>query len=130
MGGGVAFAFLPDSAAFELGTRLDLFASYFDMSHLSEDDIAPERRSRWQTSGDVVAEGGWRITRNAGSFLGAGIEAIRGRLLAPPQLFCAPAATHALISARSAAGILGFPLGIAPLDNSDTTCDVFDLTLA
>jgi hypothetical protein len=79
MGGGVAFAFLPDSAAFELGTRLDVFASYFDVSHLSEDDIAPDRRSRWQGGGDLVAEGGWRITRNAGAFLGAGIEAPLGK---------------------------------------------------
>jgi len=79
MGGGVAFAFLPDSASFELGTRIDFFASYFDMSHLSEDDIAPDRRSRWQAGGDFVAEGGWRITRNAGAFLGAGIEATLGK---------------------------------------------------
>ena len=46
------------------------------------------------------------------------------------QLFCAPAATHALMIARSAAGIFVLPCGIAPLDNSDTNCDVFDFTLA
>jgi len=79
MGGGVAFAFLPDSASFELGARLDLFASYFDASHLSEDDVAPDRQSRWLGGADIVAEGGWRVTRNAGVFLGAGLEGTLGR---------------------------------------------------
>jgi len=79
MGGGVSFAFLPDSASLELGTRLDFFASYFDVSHLSEDDIAPDRRSRWQAGADIVAEGGWRVTRDAGAFLGAGVEATLGK---------------------------------------------------
>jgi len=79
MGGGVSCAFLPDSASFELGARLDFFASYFDVSHLSEDDITPDRRSRWQAGADIVAEGGWRFTRDAGAFLGAGIEATLGK---------------------------------------------------
>ncbi|HEX2672109.1 MAG TPA: hypothetical protein VHM25_14610, partial [Polyangiaceae bacterium] len=73
MGGGVALAFLPDSASFELGTRLDFFASYFDVSHLSEDDTVPDRRSRWQAGADLVLEGGWHVTRDAGAFLGAGV---------------------------------------------------------
>lgn len=79
MGGGAAFAFLPDSSSFELGTRLDLFASYFDVSHLSEDDIAPDSRSRWLAGADLVAEGGFRVTRDAGVFLGAGFEATLGK---------------------------------------------------
>lgn len=79
MGGGFALAFLPDSASFEFGTRLDFFASYFDVSHLSEDDIAPDRRSRWQAGADLVLEGGWHVTREAGAFLGAGIEATLGK---------------------------------------------------
>jgi len=79
MGGGVACAFLPDSASFELGARLDFFASYFEMSHLSEDDIAPDSRSRWLLGADLVAEGGWHLTRDAGAFLGAGIEATLGK---------------------------------------------------
>ena len=79
MGGGVAFAILPDSASFELGARVDFFASYFDVSHLSEDDVAPDRRSRWLAGADIVAEGGWRITRDAGAFLGAGVEGTVGK---------------------------------------------------
>jgi hypothetical protein len=79
MGGGVAFDFLPESSPFGLGTRLDVFASYFDVTHLSEDDIEPDRRSRWQLGGDGVVEGGWHITRGAGLFLGGGIEAVLGK---------------------------------------------------
>lgn len=79
MGAGIALAFLPDSASFELGTRLDVFASYFDVSHLSEDDLSPDRRSRWLAGADLVAEGGFRVTRDVGAFLGAGVEATVGR---------------------------------------------------
>lgn len=78
LGGGAALALLPDSSSYELGARLDVFASYFDVTHLSEDDIAPDRRSRWQAGGDLVAEGGWRITPSAGAFLGVGVEAMLG----------------------------------------------------
>lgn len=79
MGGGLALALLPETASFELGARLDAFASYFDASHLSEDDIEADRRSRWQAGADLVAEGGWRFTRSAGVFSGVGVEAILGK---------------------------------------------------
>lgn len=79
MGGGLAFALLPDAASFELGTRFDFFATYFDASHLSEDDVSADRRSRWQAGADLVAEGGWRVTRDAGAFLGIGVEGVLGR---------------------------------------------------
>ena len=70
-------------------------------------DLVPERRcDRWA----ITTELGFRARAT--------------------QLFCAPAATHALMSARSAAGIFGLPSGIAPLDSSLSNCDVFDSTLA
>lgn len=78
MGGGVAVALLPESSSYELGARLDAFAGYFDASHLSEDDVEPDRRSRWQLGGDLVAEGGWRLSPVAGLFLGIGLEAMLG----------------------------------------------------
>ena len=78
MGGGMAVALLPESSTWELGARLDAFAGYFDVSHLSEDDIEPDRRSRWQAGGDLMAEGGWRVTSSAGVFLDVGIEAVVG----------------------------------------------------
>jgi opacity protein-like surface antigen len=79
LGGGLALALLPKSSSFELGARVDGFASYFDASHLSEDDVEPDLRSRWQAGGDVVAEGGFRITQGAGVFVGAGLEAVLGK---------------------------------------------------
>jgi hypothetical protein len=79
IGGGLALALLPASSPFELGARIDGFASYFDASHLSEDDIEPDLRSRWQAGGDLVAEGGFRITQGAGVFVGAGLEAVLGK---------------------------------------------------
>lgn len=79
MGGGVAFSLLPESSTFDFGTRLDLFASYFDASHLSEDDTEPDRQSRWQLGGDWVLEGGVHFTRSAGLFLGGGVEAVLGK---------------------------------------------------
>lgn len=79
LGGGLALALLPKSSAFELGARVDGFASYFDASHLSEDDVEPDLRSRWQAGGDLMAEGGVRITQGAGVFVGAGLEAVLGK---------------------------------------------------
>jgi hypothetical protein len=79
LGGGVAIALLPPASFIELGLRADAFASYFDVSHLSEDDVEPDLRSRWQAGGDLVAEAGYRFTPSAGVFLGAGIEALLGR---------------------------------------------------
>ena len=79
LGGGLALGFLPQASALELGLRLDAFGSYFDASHLSEDDEEPARRSRWQVGGDVVVEGGYHVTPSAGLFLGGGLEAMLGK---------------------------------------------------
>ncbi|HEX2873429.1 MAG TPA: hypothetical protein VHP33_19355 [Polyangiaceae bacterium] len=79
LGGGVALALLPQSSSFDLGVRADAFASYFDASHLSEDDIEPDLRSRWQVGGDLLAEGAFRITRAAGISVAAGLEGVVGK---------------------------------------------------
>jgi hypothetical protein len=79
MGGGFALAFLPDTHRFELGARLDDFASYFEASHLSEDDVSPDRRSRWLAGADLLAEGGVRVSGGAGVVLAAGLEAMLGK---------------------------------------------------
>lgn len=79
LGGGLVVGLLPQTSPFELGLRADAFASYFDASHLSEDDLEPDLRSRWQAGADLVAEGGFRFTPNAGVFLGAGLEAMLGK---------------------------------------------------
>jgi hypothetical protein len=77
-GGGLALAFVP-TQRFELGLRLDAFASYFDATHLSEDDTTPDRRSRWVAGADTLLEGGVHLGGGTGLFLGAGLEAVLGR---------------------------------------------------
>jgi hypothetical protein len=79
MGGGVAVALLPAASRFELGARLDVFASYFDAAHLSEDDIEPDRRSRWQLGADLVAEAGTRISGATRAIVGLGLEGVLGK---------------------------------------------------
>jgi hypothetical protein len=79
LGGGLALALLPETHRFELGARLDLFGGYFDVTHLSEDDIAPDRRHRWLAGADLVAEAGFRFVGEAGLLLGVGIEAVAGK---------------------------------------------------
>ena len=79
MGGGFALALLPQAKPIELGARVDLFASYFEASHLSEDDLEADRRTRWQAGADFVAEAGLRLTGGAGVLLGLGIEGIAGK---------------------------------------------------
>ncbi len=79
LGGGLALALLPESQRFELGARIDALASYFEASHLSEDDISPDLRSRWLAGGDLVAEGGVRVAGGAGVLVAVGVEAMLGR---------------------------------------------------
>jgi hypothetical protein len=79
LGAGLALALLPATHRFELGVRVDVFASYFDASHLSEDDIAPDRRSRWLPGGDLIVEGGVRISGGAGLLLAGGLEGLAGK---------------------------------------------------
>ena len=76
-GGGIALA-LPVQR-FRFGVRSDIFASYFEATHLSEDDIAPDRRSRWLPSADLLGEAGFQLAGSASVFLGAGIEAWLGK---------------------------------------------------
>lgn len=78
LGAGVALAALPASSRFALGARVDAFASYFEASHLSEDDAAADTRSRWLPGADLVGEGGFRFAGSAGLFAGLGVEAMFG----------------------------------------------------
>jgi len=79
LGAGLAFAALPPGERFELGLRLDAFASYFDASHLSEDDEVADRRSRWLPGTDLLAEAGMHLGGGTGLFLGGGLEAVLGK---------------------------------------------------
>ncbi|HEY3256163.1 MAG TPA: hypothetical protein VGJ91_19525 [Polyangiaceae bacterium] len=105
-GGGLAIAAPFRERRFELGLRSDLFLSYFDATHLSEDDPAPDRRSRWVPGGDLFAEGGFHFTRNVGLFVGLGVEAMLGKT----DLY-----THgrqvAVVPVWRAVGEMGFRIG-------------------
>lgn len=78
IGAGVACAFLPPERTLELGVRADALLSYFEATHLSEDDIAPDTKRRWLPGVDAVLEGGFRFAGSAGVFTGLGIEAMFG----------------------------------------------------
>lgn len=78
LGAGLSVGFLPASSAWDVGLRADGIVSYFEASHLSEDDVAPDRRQRWLGGADLIAEGGFRITPSAGLYGGAGVEAMFG----------------------------------------------------
>jgi hypothetical protein len=79
IGAGLALAAFRPAERFQLGLRIDAFASYFRASHLSEDDITPAHRSRWLPGGDLVAEAGIHLLGKTGLFLGGGLEAVVGR---------------------------------------------------
>jgi hypothetical protein len=76
-GGGIALS-LP-LGRFDLGARSDLFANYFEATHLSEDDVSPDRRSRWLPGADLFAEGGFHLTGSASLFTALGMEAAFGK---------------------------------------------------
>jgi hypothetical protein len=78
LGGGIALK-LWSPGQLELGARLDAFASYFEASHLSGDDLSADRKSRWLPGADLLAEAGFRIAGSAGLFAGCGLEAMLGR---------------------------------------------------
>lgn len=105
-GAGLAVAVPFRERQFELGLRSDLFVSYFDATHLSEDDVSPDRRSRWLPGTDIIAEGGFRFAESAGVFAGVGGEAVFGKT----DLY-----THgqrvAVVPALRAVGELGFRIG-------------------
>jgi hypothetical protein len=102
-GGGVSAGWLPASSPWDAGVRLDLLLSYFEASHLSEDDAVPDRRSRWLPGGDLLAEAGFRFADYAGLYAGAGVEVTFGST----EIY-----THgqqvAVIPALRAVGELGF----------------------
>jgi len=78
-GAGLSIQALPATSAFQLGSRVDVFASLFEASHLSEDDVAPDRRQRWLMGADVVAEAGFQLAGSVGLFAGIGLEAVPGK---------------------------------------------------
>jgi len=79
VGAGVAVATSRRNRPLSVGLRVDGFASYFDATHLSEDDVNPDRRSRWLPGADLLVEGGFRLAGNAELALSAGLETVFGK---------------------------------------------------
>jgi len=106
LGVGSALAWPFSRSRFELGVRTDLFVSYFDTTHLSEDDVEPDRRSRWLPGADLVAEGGFQLAGSAGIFLGLGVEGVLGKT----EIYTHTQRT-AVVPPFRAVGEMGFRIG-------------------
>ncbi len=78
VGAGLSWNFLRSSMSVELGVRADALLSYFQASHLSEDDVVPDTKNRWLPGFDGLVEGGFRFAGSAGLFAGAGVEVMAG----------------------------------------------------
>jgi hypothetical protein len=78
VGAGASWGFMPLASTYELGVRADALLSYFQATHLSEDDVVPDTKSRWLPGFDVLMEGGVRFAGSAGVFAGFGLEAMVG----------------------------------------------------
>jgi hypothetical protein len=79
LGAGLSLAVLPPTSPWDVGVRADGMCSYFEASHLSEDDAESDRRQRWLGGADLIAEGGFRLTGGAGLYFGSGIEVMFGK---------------------------------------------------
>ena len=106
LGVGAALAWPISRSRFELGVRSDLFVRYFDTTHLSEDDVEPDRRSRWLPGADLVAEGGFQLAGSAGVFLGVGAEGVLGKT----EIYTHAQRT-AVVPPLRAVGEVGFRIG-------------------
>jgi len=77
-GAGLSLRLLPATSRLLLGARLDAILSYFDAVHFSEDDVEPDRQSRFLPGIDLLAEAGFRLSQPVSLYGGAGVEAMFG----------------------------------------------------
>jgi hypothetical protein len=78
LGVGSSLRLLPEASRWLLGVRADAMLSYFTMSHLSEDDLEPDKRLRFLPGCDLFAEAGFRFSETLSLHAGAGVEAMFG----------------------------------------------------
>lgn len=78
-GVGLALQALPPSASLELGCRLDIFMSYFQVSHFSDDDPEAARHSRFLPGVDALIEAGVPLSASAGLYGAIGSELVWGQ---------------------------------------------------
>lgn len=81
VGAGLAaleYTLLEPSRAVWLGVALRAGAYQLSLSHLSDDDPAPDRKARWLFGGDVSGVLGYRLGESAALFLAPGVEVLSG----------------------------------------------------
>lgn len=77
-GVGLAWNVLPDTSPVELRIRASGLGSWFQVSHLSDDDAASVTNHGWLLGGDAVATLGYRVSRHLTLSAGLGFEAMLG----------------------------------------------------
>lgn len=78
-GVGLAWNALPDAGRVALRFRVDALGSWFQLSHLSSDDVASVENHGWLFGGDAVATVGYRISALLTFSVGVGFEALSGQ---------------------------------------------------
>jgi hypothetical protein len=79
VGAGLAWNAWPDADRFAVRLRVDALGSWFEVSHLSSDDVARVQNHGWLFGGDTVVTIGYRISTLMTFSVGAGIEAMSGQ---------------------------------------------------
>jgi hypothetical protein len=77
-GVGLAWNALPDAGRLALRLRVDALGSWFQLSHLSSDDVASVENHGWLFGGDAVATVGYKISALLTFSFGIGFEALSG----------------------------------------------------
>jgi hypothetical protein len=78
-GAGLAWNALPDADRVALRLRVDALGSWFQVSHLSSDDVASVENHGWLFGGDAVVTLGYRISSLLTFSAGIGLEAMSGQ---------------------------------------------------
>jgi len=78
-GVGLAWNALPEASPVELTIRADGLGSWFQVSHLSADDVASVKNHGWLFGGDALATLGYRVSTLLTLSVGVGFEAMLGQ---------------------------------------------------
>jgi hypothetical protein len=78
-GVGLVWNTLPEASRVELRLRADALGSWFQVSHLSSDDVASVKNHGWLFGADAVATLGYRVSSSLSLSGGVGVEAMFGQ---------------------------------------------------
>jgi hypothetical protein len=76
---GLTWSALPEASPVELRIRADGLGSWFQVSHLSADDVASVKNHGWLLGGDAMATVGYRVSTLLTLSVGVGFEAMLGQ---------------------------------------------------